>query len=422
MGGMTGRAGQAGRRQSRVVTGTAVLAAGSLLGAIGLSACGSSPASAATYLRDARAATLQLSDGSQRPAVGGMKVPSGATVRTALGGSASLDTAGRTVLLGQLTALTVVDGEREQLRAGLAMVDARRAPALSLDAGAAVVHAPRGSLTRVERGALLRVGSFRKTVSVRAAARKASAAVPALHQVQVPDGALPGDVTPLALTGDSWERRYALDLVTADRDLTALAAGLDSSGTGSRLVSALPVAYTTAYPPAAPEPRSEVALAYVVAKAAHVRGDGPHRFATVRTLREQGGSWGVVAALVGADVAAVSGALDTVLTPPGGGAPVLASGPDGSVAPGGLLGDPTGPGSQPGGGGSPLPGGSPQPTAKPTPKPSPADAVQTVVDTVANLLPTPTPSATPLLRLVVPSPSPTPLLTVTLPGVGLSVG
>lgn len=419
---MTGRAGQAGRRPSRLVTGTAVLAAGSLLGALGLSACGSSTAEAATYLRDARAATIQLPGGSQRPAADGMKVPSGATVRTALGGSASLDTAGRTVLLGQLTALTVLDGEREQLRAGLAMVDARRAPGLSLDAGAAVVRAPRGSLTRIERGALLRVGSFRKTVSVRAAARKATAPVPALHQVQVPDGALPGEVTPLALTGDSWERRYALDLVTADRDLTALAAGLDSSGTGARLVTALPAAYTTAFPPALPEPRGEVALAYAVAQAAHVRGDGPRRFAAVRSLREQGGSWGVVAALVGADVGAVSGALDTALTPASGGEPVLAGGPGGSGTPGDLLGGgPTGPGGGPTTGPG-APGGSSQPTAtpSPTPSPSPSDPVQTVVDTVSQLLPSPSP--TPLLRLTIPTPSPTPLLTVTLPGVGLSVG
>jgi hypothetical protein len=403
------------------VTATAVLTAAALLGAVGLSACGSSTAGAATYLRAARAAVLQLPDGSQRPAAVGMQVPKGATVRTALGGSAALDTAGRTLLIGQLSALTVVDGEREQLRAGLAMIDARRAPGLTLDAGAAVVRAPRGSLTRVERGALLRVGSFRKTVSVRAAARRAATPVPALHQVQVPDGALPGDVTPLALTGDSWERRYALDLVTADRDLTALAAGLDASGTGARVVTALPAAYTTAYPPALPEPRSEVALAYVVARAAHTRGSGPERFAAVRGLREEGGSWGVVAALVGADVAAVSAALDALLTAPGGG-PLLAAGPDGAVSPGDLLGG-GGPSEPPSGSGPAPRSSSPSATATPTPKPSPSpsDPVQTVVDTVSKLLPTPAP--TPLLGLPVsPSPSPTPLLGVTLPGVGLSVG
>lgn len=406
-----------------MVTGTAVLAATALLGGVGLSACGSSAAGATTYLRDARAVTLQLPDGSQRPAADGTKVPRGATVRTALGGSAALETAGRTLLLGQLSALTVVDGEREQLRAGLAMVDARRSPGLSLDAGAAVVHAPRGSLVRVERGALLRVGSFRSTVSVRAAARRASTAVPALYQVQVPDGALPGEVTPLALTDDSWERRYALDLVTADKDLTALAEGLDASGSGSRVVGAVPAAYTTAYPPAAPEPRSEIALAYVVAQAAHASGSGPQRFARVRTLREQGGSWGVVAALVGADVAAVSGALDAVLTPPGGVGPVLAGGPAGPTgsALGDLLGGGGRPGSSPDRG--PAVQGSPRPSDTPSPSPSPSDPVQSVVDTVSQLLPTPTP--TPLLvapPVPSPSPSPTPLLSVTLPGLGISVG
>src|SRR3954471_5844411 len=110
-GGMTGGVGQIGHSPGRrAVTSVAVLAAGSMLAAVGLAACGVDAASAATVVRDARAATLQLADGSTRTAADGATVPKGAVVSTAPGGSASLVTAGRVVLLGSDTAVAVVDG------------------------------------------------------------------------------------------------------------------------------------------------------------------------------------------------------------------------------------------------------------------------------------------------------------------------
>src|SRR3954469_289039 len=299
---MTGKSvdvGQTGR--SLGSSGVAVLAAGSMLAALGLSACGPDVASATTVLRGPSAATVTLTGGAERAATEGMTVPKGATVHTEPGGSAALVAAGRTVLLGSQTAVTVVDGGREQLRQGLVMVDARRSPGLLLEAGAASVRTPRGGLARVERGALLRAASFRQKLTVRPTGRKATATVDRLHPVQVPAGGLPGRVTPLALTRDSWERRYALDLVTADADLSALADGLDrDAASGSAVLHAVPSSYSTSAVPG--EPRSETALAYVVASAA--KGKGAALFEDIRGWREDGGSWGVVAALAGADVAA----------------------------------------------------------------------------------------------------------------------
>ena len=412
---MTGGVGQIGHSLGRRgLSSVAVLAAGSMLVTVGLSACGVDVAKASTVVQDARAATLHLADGTSSPVDDGTKVPKGATVSTAPGGSASLVTAGRVVLLGSDTAVRVQDGRREQLRKGLVMVDARRAGDLELDAGAATVSTARGSLTRVERDALLRVAAFRKGVSVRASGRRAHVAVDALHQVQVPYGGLPGRVTALGLTRDTWERRYALSLVSSDIDLTNLAAGLDGDTDSTNAIgAALPAAFGTSTR-ASGERASEQALAFLVARAA--RGD-KDTFQDVRRFRAEGGSWGVVAAIVGAQVGQVSAALDALLAPD---EPVLAAEPgSGQVDVGGLLGG----GSTGGSGGGSTGGASPRPTTGPAPSGSPAprpsaspDPVEEVVRTVQSLLPSPPPVE------VLPSPSASPLLRVGVGGVTLGVG
>ncbi|MEO6205003.1 MAG: hypothetical protein ABIO67_06440, partial [Mycobacteriales bacterium] len=288
-----------------VLAGGAGLLALALLASVALSACGTDVAKAATFLSDPRATTLTLSDGSVSTPTGRTRVPSGATVTTAPGGSVSLTSVGRVVLLGSDSAVTVLDGSREELRRGLVMIDARRTGSLTLSAGAADVSTPRGSLVRVERGVLLRVASFRGEAAVRSTGRKAAATVSALHQVQVPYGGLPGRVTALALTRDIWERRFAQGLVSSDVDLNALADSLERD-VRSRVAVALPASYAVAS--ATQAPAGESALAYLVAQAAP-KG-GRTTYVTVRRLRDEGGSWGVVAALVGASVPAVSKALD----------------------------------------------------------------------------------------------------------------
>lgn len=421
---MTGRPGQGGRPAGRSVSAGpsswgAALAAGSLLAVLGLTACGADAAKASTVLRTARAATVVLADGSTRPATVGMDVPKGATVRTDPGGSATLVTARRTVLLGQSTAVTVIDGARERLRSGLVMIDARRSPGLTLEAGAATVTTPRGGLSRVERGALLRAASFGRTLTVRATGRRASAKVDRLYQVQVPDGGLPGAVTALALTRDTWERRYALDLVTADADLGALAAGLDRNpASSSAVLSAVPASYGGAVTVAAGEPRSESALAFVISAAD--RSGSARDYRRVRALRAEGGSWGVVAAIVGADVAAVAAALDATLNPTEGPAAILAGGAPTAVAPGPLLG---GPPARPApaatsGPSRPTRAPSSSPSPRPTPSSSP-DPVNDVVTTVTGLLPSPSPSPSRSAAALLPLPSPSPLVSVRVGGLGV---
>jgi hypothetical protein len=407
---MTGVLGQVGRS-------TAVLAAGSLLAALGLSACGTDVAKAATVLRDARATTLQLPDGSTRAASSGTTVPKGATVTTGPGGSVSLVTAGRVVLLGSETAVSVYDGRRERLRKGLVMIDARKAGDLDLDAGAATVRTARGTLARVERGPLLRVASFRRGATVRATGRRAQVDVPQLKQVQVPFGGAPGQITALGLTRDRWEKRYALELVTSDLALDSLAKALDANATSS---SAVVSAASFSPGAVAGERASERSLGLLVAGVGS-GGSAQSRYERVRTYREEGGSWGVVAALVGADAARVSGALDALLAPT---EPVLAVEPgNGSIDVGGLLGVGGNPGASPAPGPSAASGSSPRPVRSPSPRPSSSpspDPVERVVTTVQSLLPTPLPSL-PALP-VAPLASPSPLLTVHVGGVTLGIG
>ncbi len=400
MGGMTGVLGQNGHPGSTLprsrwrdaLAGGAGLLALALLASVALSACGTDVAKAATFLTDPRATTVALADGSVSTPTERTRVPSGATVTTAPGGSASLTSVGRVVLLGSDSSVTVLDGSREELRRGLVMVDARRTGSLTLSAGAADVSTPRGSLVRVERGVLLRVASFRGDADVRSTGRKAAATVTALHQVQVPYGGLPGRVTALALTRDSWERRYAQGLVSADVDLNALADSLDRD-VASRVAVGVPASFTSVGPASAPLPAGDAALAYLVAQAAP--GGDRTTYATVRQLRDEGGSWGVVAALVGAGVPSVSKALDQAVAPVEG---VLALdgvtgvGPDGSP-----VGGPGGPGPNPSPGGPGVPATpSPTPTRTAPPPSSPpgpagpvTDALQSVVNAVVSALPAP---------------------------------
>ncbi|MDX6224711.1 MAG: hypothetical protein QOE64_1087, partial [Frankiales bacterium] len=110
------------------------------------------------------------------------------------------------------------------------------------------------------------------------------------------------------------------------------------------------------------------------------------------TLRQQDGSWGVVARLVGTTSSGVSAAIDALLgsglTGPSG--PI--TGPTGGpviTLPGGPTHtpDPSTPGSPSG-----HPTTSPRPTKSPTPKPSSSGTVDDVKDVVGRLVPTPIPS------------------------------
>ena len=401
-----------------------------LLAALAVAALRAPVAGAATVLLRGDAVTAVLADGARVPLAPGDEVPRGALVDAGRDG-AVLRTRDRDTWLSGDAELVVVDGAAQDLRAGFAMVDARRGPGVRLTTAAAEVTTPEGAVSRVEGGGLLRVGAYAGDgVRVRPVGRRATTDLPVAYQVQVPRGGLPGRATPLVLTpGDAYERALAPDLVLADEALRDVARSLDGGGRPAVLVR---TAAATDVPAAAPvpagAPASEAGLAYLLARAAD--GGLADRFAEVRALRADGGSWGVVAELVGAQVAEVAALLDALLAEPGD--PVLADGPalPGSpLAPGapagpgpgggttsGSDGDggPSAPGTPPGSGGGDQPPSGPPPTSDP-------DVVRAVVDTVLGLLPTTTTAETvqptvPPVPASAPSPAPSPTPTGGLVG------
>lgn len=393
---MTDASGQtafADRLPRTVAVGGAVVLSAALLASLALTALRRDTAEAATVLTSARLVDVALADGTPVELADGDEVPRGATVTTRAGGAAELTTRGRMVLLGASTAVTVLDGARQELDRGLVLVDATDGPGLEVDTTAADVEVAGDALTRLERGqAAVRVAVFRGDTDVRSAGRAGSRTVDELFQVQVPYGGLTGSTTPLVLTGDAWEQRYALDLVQDDRALRALSSGLDANAEDAGAVltavpAGLRAASTAADPGAA---RGETLVSYLVATTAARGGDTvDERYDTVRGYRRAGGSWGVVAALVETGADGASSALAALLDPDA----TIVAGPETS----GL--DPLdvvlpsqaprpGATSRPSTSTAPPPGGPPT-TTPPTSDPDP---VEELVDTVLGLVPTPTPT------------------------------
>lgn len=356
------------------------------------------PASAASYLTDVRNAVVVLADGTTGPARPGQRVPDGATVRTGPEGAATVVTAGRSVHLGALTTVQLRDGVRQELGRGQVMVDARGGARLRLVTRAGAADLPEGVLARVETGPVLRLGVFAgDDVTLTAAGRQVRTPVERLYQVLAPYAGLPGRPTVLALTGDAWEQRLAGELVNADRDLNALARGL-SGADGATVLAAAPVALRGVALQSVD--RGERALTVAVAQASRREAPLAETLDLVVRARGEGGSWGVVAALVEARVSAVSGVLDTLLASPGTPPPPVLAGP----TPG--LGDPLIP--RPSTSGRPptgSPSASPSRTAGPSPRPSatssPTAPADDLVTTVVGLL-SPSPSPSGLLRITLP--------------------
>lgn len=356
------------------------------------------PASADTKVLVARLAQVYLPDGSNHAATEGEVLPRGAELHTGQGGGAQLSTAGRVVYLDGLSTLTVRDGVRETLSRGAAMVDARDGAHLDLSTPAGLVATPDGAVTRVEEGLLTRVAVYDGTVSLHPVGRSSTTLVPALHQVKIQPQSLPQRATPLQLRGDSWDRRVAADLVSADEDLNSLADGL-ALGEGASYLRAVSAAFRPSSVPAPGAARGEEALAVAVAQAAE-QPTGPEALAQVRADRADLGSWGVVAALVHASVSRVSAAVNTALSP-------------GTSAAGPTIVNAIDPRSISGGAPTVAPSPGSSPTSRPTTGPT-ATPVPTVTATPGVV----TALVDKVLTLVSPSPAtllPTPL-PVPLPG------
>ena len=363
-------------------------------------------AEARTRLVDVRAAVVTGVDGVTRTARDGEPVLPGETVRTAADGAATLLTRDRRGYLGPGAAVTVLDGVRLVLDRGSIGLDVRSGPPVTLAVGSLAVR-PSG-VVRVDRDFATRVAAVtgRTTVTGSGASRLD---LPVLHQVLVPARTLPREGTPLALTGDALDSRLAPGLVRADRVLRTLATGLDSGPVGPRLAAAVPVGYARASVArtgpllGAAARTSEVALPLAIARVSRLGSTEEQRYAQVRVLRAQGGSWGVVAALVQAPVDQVGGAFDALLAVPGTGegAALLAGGsvPALGAAPVPAGGAPAaGPGTTPappagspsGGPGAPVPStpGTPPPSTPPTQDPGPLAQLLAVV---GGLVPVPLP-------------------------------
>jgi hypothetical protein len=409
-----------GRRRGRR---RALLALAALGGGLGLTGCGSSVADASTTLTAAVDATVVHADGDAVAAVAGMQVDPGDVVRTGPAGRADLTTRSRNVYLGSQASLQVLDGAHEALRRGAVVVDAQHGPGLRLDIAGLTVTAADGSAMRAERSVTVRVGALAGDAHVLSAGGR-SLTVPALHQVVTGGDALPDSTTPLRLTDDDGEAHAVPTLVRDDRALVNLARGIDGSSAGiARVVTASWHASLDSAP--AGVARSERVLPVVIAAAAD-RGRSVADYRAAVGYRAAGGSWGVVAHLVGVPAVSVVDELAMLeRSSPAGRIgdvrQVLAqlaaadgrSGSDGQntgLSPGAGNGDGTGNGTRNGDGS----GSGPQPSTSPTPSPSgPADQVTgTVDDTVGqvlSILPTPSPSPTGLLPSTLTSGLPLPV-------------
>ncbi len=406
--------------QAVLAAGLTVTTAASVALVVGVT----DPASADTVVTAVTRAVVSLPDGTEHAARIGETLPRGSVVRTGPEGGARLSAAGRDVYVGALSTVGVLDGIRESLDRGQVMVDSRDGARLDVTVSGDTVRTPSGGLTRIERGQVLRVGAFQQTATVMVAGRQATTPVRALYQVVSQYGTLPGQPTALTLRGDGWEQRLAADLTAADRDLTGLAQGLRGSEGTVVLGAARQDLVTSQVDPTAQADQGERALSVALAEAG--RAAAPvENLATVRDARSEGGSWGVVAAIIRASVTDVSGRLNRSLPPT---VPVVAAPVPGTAGfpgvPGlpGLPGSPGQPSAAPSSSAGPTRGPRPTtgPTTSPTPSPSASPGlVQQVVTLLNDVLPDPIPTlgVPPLLaprQAPAPTPSPTraPLLQV----------
>jgi hypothetical protein len=397
------------RRLAPAVALLALLGAGPLL-----SGCGSPLTSATTTLAGAVDALVVHPDGNTVGGVDGLKLRRGDVVRTGPHGRAELHTRGRVVYTGSQSSVQVVNGAVESLRHGAVVVDAQRGPGVTLQVASLSVAAPAGTAMRAERDATTRIGALAGNPTVDSDTGR-QLRLSALSQVVVGGDALPNSTqdTPLRLTDDDGEARAVPTLVRDDLALDALAAGVDS--TGAQTYRVVTAAWHQSLDPL-PQGvgRSEQVLPLVIAAAA--TGSTPDaRYKNAVGLRTAGGSWGVVAHLLGTDSAAVLAALQAfergAATGQVGTVPAALSFVADAVHPGAS--------GNSGGGGTtpqvrPSPGSSPTPGRTPAPSQSP-NPVSSTLDKVLSLVPTPLPTVTSLLPSVQVPQLPAVQLPVTVP-------
>jgi hypothetical protein len=393
----------------------ALIAAAALVVATTVTGCSSSLASATTVLTGVVSTTVVHSDGTTATGVSGLRLRPGDLVRTGPGGRAELVTRTRHVYLGSDASLQVIDGENQQLRHGALVVDAQHGSGLGLRVAGLDVTTPDGSALRAERSVTTRLGALAGSSHVVSSTGR-SLELPPLRQAVIGGDALPDTTTPLRLTDDDGEAHAVPELVHDDEALNGLARGID--GTGAATATVVTAAW---HRPLTRTPagvgRSERVLPVVIATAGP-SADVTRRYHSAVALRSAGGSWGVVAHLLGVGAARVVEELALLekTEKPGSigdarqvlAAIARASGSTG----GGSQGSGGGSTGNGGGGGAGFGGGG---GSNPTPSPTPSagqdlvDTVDQTVGQVLSLVPTPTSSPTGLLPSSLTSPLPLPL-------------
>ena len=389
----------------------APLAAAALAIATTVTGCSSSLASATTVLGGVVSVTVVHKDGSTAAGVNGLRLRPGDLVRTGPGGRAELVTRDRQVFLGSDASLQVIDGRNQQLRHGAVVVDAQHGSGLNLQVAGLEVTAPAGAALRAERSVTVRLGALAGSSHVVSATGR-SLELAALQQAVIGGDALPDASTPLRLTDDDGEAHAVPALVHDDEALNGLARGIDGTGASTATVVTAAWHAPLARTPAGVD-RSERVLPVVIATAG-AASQATRRYHAAVALRRAGGSWGVVAHLLGVDAARVVdelAVLERTQKPGsiGNAQQVLAAiarasgGRTTSSSSGG-----GGGGSSSGGGGTGG-GGNPSPTPSPTGSQQPLDTVGQTVGQVISLIPTPTSSPTALIPTDLTSPLPLPL-------------
>jgi hypothetical protein len=265
-------------------------------------------ANAETVLGVVKDTKVVSSSGSTRTAAAGDRLFRGDVIMTGPQGSAQVITKQRTTFLAGQGALVVVNGARQQLRAGTAVVDALDGPVLDLDLSGAgtLVRIPRGSAVEAVRGASTRVGALEGPAALTSSIGR-RLALPELSQVVLSGDAVPGATTPLHLSDSAEEARVVPRLVADDIALKTLARGIDTTG---RSTARIVVASWTGI--TAPVPnrvnRSERVLPVLIADSTR-GGSAQQRYNNAVAWRAQGGSWGVVLHLLSGRASEVEATL-----------------------------------------------------------------------------------------------------------------
>src|SRR3569623_1313461 len=161
-------------------------------------------ANAETQLGVVTNSSVVSSSGVARDARFGERLFPGDVVTTGPHGSAEVVTRTRTTLLGASAALVIINGGRQQLRTGTAVVDSLRGPGLDHDLSGVVVAIPHGSATEAVRGVSVRIGALSGPATLSGTTGR-RLVLAELQQAVLSGDALPGTTTPLHLTDSSLE-------------------------------------------------------------------------------------------------------------------------------------------------------------------------------------------------------------------------